>query len=33
VLGKTAAEHGSDCGGDAEAERVERLVGFLFEPG
>jgi Mg-chelatase subunit ChlD len=33
VLGKTAEEHGIDCGGSGEAERVERLVGFLFEPG
>jgi hypothetical protein len=33
VLGKTAEQHGIGCGGQAEAERVERLVGFLFEPG
>lgn len=33
VLGKVAEGHGIGCGGDAEAERVEKLVGFLFEPG
>lgn len=33
VLGKTAEQHGINCGGNAEAERVEKLVGFLFEPG
>jgi Mg-chelatase subunit ChlD len=33
VLGKVAEEHGIGCGGDAEAERVEQLVGFLFEEG
>ncbi|CAN5731511.1 VWA domain-containing protein [soil metagenome] len=32
VLGKVAEEHGIDCGGNAEAERIEQLVGFLFEP-
>lgn len=31
VLGKQAEAHGIDCGGDAEAERIESLVGFLFE--
>src|SRR5688572_20287693 len=33
VLGRTAEAHGISCEGDGEAERVERLVGFLFEPG
>ncbi len=33
VLGKVAEEHGIDCGGDSRAERIEQLVGFLFEPG
>jgi VWA domain containing CoxE-like protein len=33
VLGKSAEGHGIDCGGDANAERIENLVGFLFEPG
>jgi Mg-chelatase subunit ChlD len=33
VLGKAAEGHGIGCGGDEQAERVERLVGFLFEPG
>jgi Mg-chelatase subunit ChlD len=32
VLGKVAEGHGIGCGGDAEAERIEQLVGFLFEP-
>jgi Mg-chelatase subunit ChlD len=33
VLGKTAEQHGISCEGIGEAERVEKLVGFLFEPG
>jgi Mg-chelatase subunit ChlD len=33
VLGKSAEGHGIGCGGDARAERIEGLVGFLFEPG
>src|SRR5688572_27189803 len=33
VLGRTAEQHGIGCGGDEDAERAERLVGFLFEPG
>jgi Mg-chelatase subunit ChlD len=33
VLGKAAEAHGIGCGGDARAERIESLVGFLFEPG
>jgi hypothetical protein len=33
VLGKTAEAHGIGCGGDARAERLEGLVGFLFETG
>jgi hypothetical protein len=33
VLGKAAEQHGISCGGDADAARVEQLVGFLFEPG
>jgi hypothetical protein len=33
ALGKVAEGHGIGCGGDADAERVEQLVGFLFEPG
>jgi len=33
ILGKVAEEHGIGCGGDPQAERIEQLVGFLFEPG
>lgn len=33
VLGKVAEGHGINCAGDGVAERVEQLVGFLFEPG
>ena len=33
VLGKVAEQYGIGCGGDDRAERVEQLVGFLFEPG
>src|SRR5262245_58813710 len=33
VLGKCAEEHGISCEGNGEAERVEQLVGFLFEEG
>src|SRR5262245_27402405 len=33
VLGKTAELHGISCEGQAEAERIEQLVGFLFEAG
>lgn len=32
VLGKVAEGHGIGCGGDENAERIEQLVGFLFEP-
>jgi Mg-chelatase subunit ChlD len=32
VLGKAAEQHGITCEGDGEAERVERLVGYLFDP-
>ena len=32
MLGKTAEQHNITCGGDGNAERVELLVGFLFEP-
>jgi Mg-chelatase subunit ChlD len=30
VLGKSAEEHGVSCAGDADCERIEQLVGFLF---
>lgn len=33
ILGKSAESHCISCGGDAEAERIEKLVGFLFESG
>lgn len=33
VLGKVAEQHGIGCGNNADAERVEKLVGFLFESG
>src|SRR5437660_10851420 len=33
VLGQTAEQHGISCGEDADAARVEELVGFLFEEG
>jgi hypothetical protein len=33
VLGRTAEECGISCGDDGDAERIEQLVGFLFEPG
>ena len=32
VLGKVAESHGIQCDGQADAERIEELVGFLFEP-
>lgn len=32
VLGQVAEAHGISCGGNADAERIEQLVGFLFEP-
>jgi hypothetical protein len=32
VLGQAAEAHGISCAGQADAERVEQLVGFLFEP-
>ncbi len=32
VLGQAAEAYGINCSGSAEAERVEQLVGFLFEP-
>jgi Mg-chelatase subunit ChlD len=32
ILGKLAEQHGIDCAGDDRAERIEQLVGFLFEP-
>jgi len=31
VLGKLAEEHGISCAGNGDAERIEKLVGFLFE--
>lgn len=31
VLGKAAEEHGISCAGNGDAERIEKLVGFLFE--
>jgi Mg-chelatase subunit ChlD len=33
VLGRAAESHGISCSGQAEAERIEQLVGFLFESG
>ncbi|HZN36348.1 MAG TPA: VWA domain-containing protein [Pirellulaceae bacterium] len=33
VLGKAAESHGISLEGQAEAQRIEQLVGFLFEPG
>jgi Mg-chelatase subunit ChlD len=33
VLGAAAEAQGISCAGQAEAERIEQLVGFLFEPG
>jgi Mg-chelatase subunit ChlD len=33
VLGQVAESHGISCAGEADAERIEQLVGFLFEPG
>jgi Mg-chelatase subunit ChlD len=33
VLGKQAEQHGLTCQGDADAARVEQLVGFLFGEG
>ncbi|HMP03004.1 MAG TPA: hypothetical protein PKC45_10940, partial [Gemmatales bacterium] len=32
VLGREAEQHGIDTGNDAECQRIEELVGFLFEP-
>ena len=31
VLGKEAEEHGITCSGDSDCERIEQLVGFLFD--
>ncbi len=31
VLGRSAESHDITCGGDAEAARIEQLVGFLFD--
>lgn len=33
VLGKDAEQQQINCGGDSECERIEALVGFLFEEG
>jgi Mg-chelatase subunit ChlD len=33
VLGKSAEEQGISCAGDGEAERIEQLVGYLFDGG
>jgi Mg-chelatase subunit ChlD len=33
VLGKSAEQHQISCAGDAECQRIEQLVGFLFEEG
>jgi len=33
VLGKSAETCGISCAGDEQAQRIEQLVGFLFEPG
>jgi Mg-chelatase subunit ChlD len=33
VLGKVAEQQGISCEGDGDAERVEQLVGFLFDEG
>jgi len=33
VLGKDAESHQINCGGDADCERIEALVGYLFEGG
>lgn len=33
VLGKQAEEHHITCGGIADLERIDQLIGFLFEPG
>jgi Mg-chelatase subunit ChlD len=33
VLGMAAEAHGISCTGQADAERIEQLVGFLFESG
>ncbi len=33
VLGKSAEPHGVSCSGDADCERIEQLVGFLFGEG
>jgi Mg-chelatase subunit ChlD len=32
VLGKVAEAHGISCAGQDDAQRIEQLVGFLFEP-
>ena len=33
VLGKSAEDHAITCSGDAECQRIEQLVGFLFGEG
>jgi Mg-chelatase subunit ChlD len=32
VLGKTAEKHAINCSGDFEFQRIEKLIGFLFDP-
>ena len=31
VLGQGAEQHNIDCSGDAQCQRIEELVGFLFD--
>jgi Mg-chelatase subunit ChlD len=33
VLGRSAEDHAITCAGDADCQRIEQLVGFLFEEG
>ena len=33
VLGQVAEAHGISCTGQVDAQRIEQLVGFLFESG
>src|SRR5262245_24508278 len=33
VLGKSAEDHAITCAGDDRAQRIEELVGFLFDQG
>ncbi len=33
ILGRSAEDHAITCAGDADCQRIEQLVGFLFDEG